>query len=88
MGYAKLASVLIKCFPQIYWNYKRKSTEGWSIVTVLLDFFGGFFSFASAALANDLNLSKILLGLFSVVIDLTFSFQHYCLYSKRKRINL
>lgn len=49
---------------------------------ILLDFFGGFFSFISAALSNDLNLSKILLGIFSVVIDLSFAYQHYCLYRK------
>ena len=86
MGYAKLALTMIKCFPQIYWNYKRKSTVGWSIVNILLDLVGGGFSFVSAALSryDGLNLSKILLGAFSVVIDLTFCFQHYCLYRDRK----
>ena len=29
---------------QAYMNYKRKSTEGWSIGNVLLDFTGGSFS--------------------------------------------
>jgi hypothetical protein len=53
---------------------------------VLLDLIGGFFSFVSAALSkqNGLNLSKILLGIFSILLDLSFMFQHYCLYRKPK----
>lgn len=87
LGYAKLALVLMKCFPQIYWNYKRKSTEGWSIANVLLDLLGGIFSFISAGVSrkNGLNLPKILLGIFTILIDLTFAFQHYYLYPKSKR---
>ncbi|KAL1464436.1 hypothetical protein WDU94_004085 [Cyamophila willieti] len=41
----KLTITLIKYVPQAYMNYKRKSTTGWSIGNVLLDFIGGFFSF-------------------------------------------
>ena len=85
MGYAKLCLVLMKCFPQLYWNYRRKSTVGWSIANILLDLLGGVFSFISAGLSryDGLNLSKILLGVFSIGIDLGFMFQHYCLYRKR-----
>ncbi|XP_074046628.1 cystinosin isoform X2 [Macrotis lagotis] len=43
-SYIKLAVTLIKYFPQAYLNFRRKSTEGWSIGNVLLDFTGGFFS--------------------------------------------
>jgi cystinosin len=87
MGYAKLAFAMMKCFPQLYWNYHRKSTVGWSIINILLDLIGGIFSFVSAALSrsNGLNLSKIILGAFSVAIDLAFAFQHYCLYPKKNR---
>ena len=31
--------------PQVYLNWKRKSTVGWSLENVMLDFTGGFFSF-------------------------------------------
>lgn len=86
MGYAKLALVLMKCFPQLYWNTVRKSTQGWSIFNVMVDLLGGVFSFISAGLSrkNGLNLSKILLGIFSILLDLSFAFQHYCIYRRPK----
>jgi len=45
MGYEKLAISFVKYIPQVYLNYSRKSTEGWSIFNILLDFCGGLFSF-------------------------------------------
>lgn len=32
--------------PQVYLNWARKSTVGWSIVNILLDLTGGIFSIA------------------------------------------
>ena len=43
-SYIKLGSTLIKYIPQAYYNFARKSTSGWSIGNVLLDFSGGMFS--------------------------------------------
>ncbi|XP_048079090.1 cystinosin isoform X1 [Ursus arctos] len=43
-SYIKLAVTLVKYFPQAYMNFYYKSTEGWSIGNVLLDFTGGSFS--------------------------------------------
>ena len=43
-SYIKLGSTLIKYIPQAFMNYRRKSTEGWSIGNILLDFTGGTFS--------------------------------------------
>lgn len=43
-SYIKLAITLIKYIPQAYMNYRRKSTVGWAIGNVLLDFTGGSFS--------------------------------------------
>ncbi|XP_060081480.1 cystinosin-like [Ylistrum balloti] len=43
-SYVKLGVTLIKYVPQAYMNYKRKSTVGWSIGNVLLDFTGGSLS--------------------------------------------
>lgn len=45
-GYAKTIITLLKYAPQAWLNYKRKSTAGWSISNVILDFTGGIFSFA------------------------------------------
>ncbi|KAF5306126.1 hypothetical protein FQR65_LT07402 [Abscondita terminalis] len=43
-SYVKIVVTLLKYIPQAYMNYKRKSTSGWSIGLVFLDFNGGFFS--------------------------------------------
>lgn len=50
MGYFKLTISFFKYLPQFYWNYKRKSTKGWSIANIILDLTGGTFSFAQLAL--------------------------------------
>ena len=46
MGWCKVFISLIKYMPQVYRNYIRKSTVGWSICNVLCDFTGGSLSFA------------------------------------------
>lgn len=45
MGYAKAAISFVKYIPQVYLNYRRKSTVGWSLANVLLDLTGGVLSF-------------------------------------------
>ena len=45
LGWCKVLITLIKYIPQAYSNYKRKSTIGWNIHNMLLDFTGGLFSF-------------------------------------------
>ncbi|CAF0894339.1 unnamed protein product [Brachionus calyciflorus] len=88
-SYVKLAITLMKYIPQAYINYKRKSTVGWSILNVLLDFVGGSLSllqmFFLAYNYNDWTSifgspTKLGLGLFSILFDLVFIFQHYVLY--------
>ncbi|XP_074523539.1 cystinosin [Halichoeres trimaculatus] len=90
-SYIKLAVTLIKYVPQAFMNFKRKSTEGWSIGNVLLDFTGGTFSILQMILQSHNNdewmlifgdPTKFGLGLFSVVFDILFMVQHYCLYRK------
>lgn len=44
MSYIKLLVSFAKCAPQLYLNYCRQSTVGWSIVNILLDFAGGVLS--------------------------------------------
>ncbi|XP_069575810.1 cystinosin [Brachyistius frenatus] len=91
-SYIKLAVTLIKYIPQAYMNYRRQSTEGWSIGNVLLDFTGGTLSILQMILQSYNNdewrlvfgdPTKFGLGLFSVVFDLFFMTQHYCLYKRQ-----
>jgi cystinosin len=80
--------------PQVYSNYKRKSTLGWNIHNILLDFTGGTFSFGqnlvdtirdSYVITPDgqsasLNIAKFALSIVSILFDIIFVIQHYCLY--------
>ncbi|KAL6551442.1 hypothetical protein OROGR_007596 [Orobanche gracilis] len=78
---------------QLIFNYQRKSTSGFSIGNVLLDFLGG--------VANNLqmvmqsldqnswenfygNLGKSMLALLTIVFDIIFMIQHYALYPTKK----
>lgn len=56
-GYIKLAITLIKYVPQAVMNYRRKSTVGWSIGNILLDFTGGILSMLQMLL-NSYNYSE------------------------------
>lgn len=84
MGYGKLFITFIKYTHPVYYNYKRKSTKGWSIFNIVLDLVGGVFSFTSGGLSvtNGLNLTKVILAFITVFYDLIFCFQHYVLYKK------
>lgn len=74
----------------MYWNWKRKSTKGWSIVNILLDFTGGFFSFLQMALEAingvdvKINPVKLVLAIMCMIYDIIFVIQHYCLYPEKK----
>lgn len=94
-SYVKLCITLIKYVPQAYMNYRRKSTVGWSIGNIFLDFTGGTFSMLQMIL-NAYNYNdwesifgdptKFGLGLFSVVFDIFFIIQHYVLYRHKKEV--
>lgn len=60
-SYSKLAVSLIKYIPQAYLNFTRKSTVGWNIWNVLLDFSGGVLSLVQLFLdcVSTRDLSKI-----------------------------
>ena len=45
MGYAKAAITFVKYVPQVFLNYRRKSTEGLSMLNIMLDMAGGLLSF-------------------------------------------
>ncbi|XP_042506264.1 cystinosin homolog [Macadamia integrifolia] len=89
----------IKYIPQAYMNFRRKSTQGWSIGNILLDLLGGLMNYAQMAMQSidqgswvNLygNIGKTLLSLLSICFDLLFICQHYLLYypSKKEKVVL
>ncbi|XP_023213864.1 cystinosin-like [Centruroides sculpturatus] len=96
-SYLKLGVTVSKYIPQAYFNYKRKSTEGWSIGNILLDFTGGVLSilqmFLIAYNFDDWtsifgNFTKFGLGMISILFDILFMIQHYCLYREKDEMLL
>eukprot|EP00656_Telonema_subtile_P038746 TRINITY_DN4393_c0_g1_i1.p1 TRINITY_DN4393_c0_g1~~TRINITY_DN4393_c0_g1_i1.p1 ORF type:complete len:235 (-),score=50.67 TRINITY_DN4393_c0_g1_i1:113-817(-) len=92
LSYIKLAVTVIKYIPQVYLNFARKSTHGWTIHNVLLDFIGGFLSVTQmlmdAGVKQDWSSItgdpvKLGLGVFTMIFDLVFIVQHYILYNPR-----
>ncbi|KAK7311096.1 hypothetical protein RJT34_08998 [Clitoria ternatea] len=90
----QVCMTVIKYIPQAVMNYIRKSTDGWSIVNILLDFSGGVANYAQMAMQSfDQgswvnfygNIGKLLLSLVSVFFDILFMCQHYVLYPANKR---
>ncbi|SPQ22017.1 2735aa43-ae24-4285-84fe-881bad20c3dc [Thermothielavioides terrestris] len=89
ISYVKLIVSLIKYTPQVIVNYRNRSTRGWSIWQILLDFSGGILSIAQQAVDSYLqrdwsgitgNPVKFALGNVSMLYDLIFMTQHYVLY--------
>jgi len=95
-AYCSLAKVIItavKYVPQAVHNCRRKSTIGWSICNVALDFTGGTFSFGQnfIQVANDGNWNhlfgnpgKLALSVLSIVFDILFFVQHFVLFRDRR----
>ncbi|KAL1970498.1 hypothetical protein VTN77DRAFT_4142 [Rasamsonia byssochlamydoides] len=92
ISYVKLVITVVKYVPQAWVNYKRKSTVGWDIKQILLDFAGGVLSIAQLILDSCFqadwsgvtgNPLKFLLGNISIFFDLLFMVQHYVLYRER-----
>jgi cystinosin len=90
LSYIKMTITLIKYTPQLWLNWQRKSTIGWSIWQIILDFGGGLLSVGQllvdcAVIQHDWsgvtgNLAKFALGLCSMFFDVLFLYQHYVLY--------
>ena len=90
MGYGKLILSIIKYFPVAYWNYKRKSTKGWPLPKMLLDFLGGLLSLISGlvSMENGFNFAKTGLAILTIAYNLVFFFQRFCLYRIPKKTAL
>lgn len=100
LGFVKVFISFIKYLPQVRSNYLRKSTEGWNIHNILLDFTGGAFSFAQNIVDsmngdatiikpgqnNSLNIAKFALSICSMFFDIIFLIQHFYLYRKRDKL--
>lgn len=93
LGYIKMGVSLVKYLPQIVLNCRRRSTEGWNLWNVLLDFQGGLLSLGQQALDSSTchdwswltgNPIKFLLGSASMFFDLIFMVQHW-LYGVSRR---
>jgi cystinosin len=91
IGIVKLVMTFIKYVPQAHLNFKRKSTVGWSIGNIILDFTGGLLSlgqmFIDAVNSGDwtpfyVDIPKLGLALLAIGFDILFIVQHYCLYKQ------
>ncbi|KAH6854336.1 hypothetical protein B0I37DRAFT_303020 [Chaetomium sp. MPI-CAGE-AT-0009] len=89
ISYVKLIVTLIKYTPQVIVNYRNRSTKGWSILQILLDFSGGILSIGQQSIDSYIqrdwsgitgNPVKFALGNVSMLYDLVFMTQHYVLY--------
>uniref|UniRef100_A0AAG5CUB4 Cystinosin n=1 Tax=Anopheles atroparvus TaxID=41427 RepID=A0AAG5CUB4_ANOAO len=93
LSYVKLSTNLVKYIPQVYMNYRRKSTEGFAISNRLLDLAGGLLSLLQMVL-NSWNFDdwqsivgspvKFGLGFVSILFDAIFIVQHYVCYKNRE----
>ncbi|KAL5581280.1 hypothetical protein UlMin_013722 [Ulmus minor] len=86
---------VVKYIPQACMNFKRKSTDGFSVGNILLDFSGGVANCAQMAVQSidqDSmvnfygNIGKTLLSLISIFFDIIFMVQHFLLYSSRRAL--
>lgn len=73
-SYIKLAITLMKYVPQAVMNYRRKSTVGWSIGNILLDFTGGMLSMLQMIL-NSYNYSEKRGNIYDVQFELKNNFR-------------
>jgi len=92
IAYVKLSISFVKYCPQVYLNWKRKSTVGWTIWNVLLDFSGGllsvlqllFDSWRKGIWSGFSWDPKFILGNMSIMFDVIFIVQHYILYPQNR----
>ncbi|PLB52178.1 lysosomal L-cystine transporter [Aspergillus steynii IBT 23096] len=95
IGNIKLFLTVVKYTPQVIHNYRRQSTEGFSIYAILLDFTGGLLSVVQLLLdlgeqgnwsqMSSGNGAKFALGNVTMLFDITFIVQHYILYRHRSK---
>ncbi|XP_054802178.1 cystinosin homolog [Prosopis cineraria] len=89
----QICMTIIKYVPQATMNFMRKSTDGFSIGNILLDFSGGISNYGQMVVQSiDQgswvnfygNVGKLMLSLVSVSFDIFFICQHYVFYPAKK----
>ncbi|KAI5809127.1 PQ loop repeat-domain-containing protein [Peziza echinospora] len=95
LGHIKLATSVVKYYPQARLNYLNQSTVGWSIHKCALDFTGSVLSLVQLGIDASLtpgglrsvvgNPLKFCLGFVSVGFDVVFGWQHWVLYPEGGR---
>ncbi|KAG6720126.1 hypothetical protein I3842_03G044000 [Carya illinoinensis] len=84
---------VIKYIPQVFMNFVRKNTQGFSIGYILLDFCGGVTNLMQMAVQSidqsssvnfRGNMGKMLLCLVSITFDIIFMCQHFVLYPHKE----
>ncbi|KAF9520392.1 hypothetical protein BS47DRAFT_1323917 [Hydnum rufescens UP504] len=92
ISYFKLYVTIAKFIPQVWNNFRRKSTVGWSIGNIVLDLTGGILSFVQLMIdayrsddwtAVTGNPVKFALSWLSILFDIVFMVQHFILYPDR-----
>ncbi|XP_054802175.1 cystinosin homolog [Prosopis cineraria] len=91
----QVCMTIIKYVPQAIMNFMRKSTDGFSIGNILLDFSGGISNYGQMVVQSiDQgswvnfygNVGKLMLSLVSVSFDIFFMCQHYVFYPAKKAL--
>jgi len=82
LSYIKLVITTVKYIPQAWLNWRRRTTIGWSIKQILLDFMGGTLSILQLLLDSWVlgdwtsvlgDIVKFALGLVSILFDVSVS---------------
>lgn len=83
-------------FPQVWLNFKRKSTSGFHIGGVLLDFGGGVLSILQMDIYCFIehsntqftgNIPKLALGLVTLLFNVILVWQHYVFYLGNEQVS-
>lgn len=92
LGFCKGFVTIIKYIPQIWLHYTTKSTKGFAIQNIMLDFGGGLFSFLQMMIDSidtkdwghfTSNVPKLVIACVSMFYDVVILIQHFVLYRSR-----
>ena len=88
MSFVKIFTVT-KYVPQVYMNFQRRSTSGFSVSSIFCDFNGGLFSIGQMC-ADSYNFddwssfsgnpTKFIVGVFTLIFDIVIILQHFVCY--------
>ncbi|KAG9407231.1 hypothetical protein AC1031_001928 [Aphanomyces cochlioides] len=97
LSYVKLGATLVKYIPQVYLNQARRSTVGFSIYGILVDFLGSVLSIGQlimdGAVTDDWSAIsgdpvKFGLGIVCIFFDSVFMVQHFIWFPDDGRVHL